>query len=118
MDADLTEREAIELRDEAAAAEAAAEAAASYLDAKEGSEELIKRLESQRIGDRNKKHDFGFNFDPVATNDEPGAARDSRRLGARRAPSSRRWCLGACRARAFISTLAPRRASSEHLGRP
>ena len=48
----------------------AAEAAASYLDAKEGSEELIKRLESQRIGDRNKKHDFGFNFDPVATNDE------------------------------------------------
>ena len=48
--ADLTAAEVVELRDEAAAADAATLAALTYLDATDGSDALLKKLEAQRVG--------------------------------------------------------------------
>jgi len=59
LDADLSEREAIEIRDEAALAEAVAQAAMTQLDSENYSEALKKRLEDERgkIQDASR-HDY------------------------------------------------------------
>ena len=67
-DTDLTVLEAIEIRDEAAAAEAAYQACLTQLDSKNYSATLIKRLEDQRNGTLDaKRPDFTdiYNFDPA-----------------------------------------------------
>ena len=67
LDADLSEREAIEIRDEAALAEAVAQAAMTQLDSENYSEALIKRLEDERgkIVDASR-HDYTdiYRWDP------------------------------------------------------
>ena len=67
LDADLSEREAIEIRDEAALAEAVAQAAMTQLDSENYSEALKKRLEDERgkIQDASR-HDYTdiYRWDP------------------------------------------------------
>jgi len=65
--ADLTSAEVIELRDEGAAAESAAQAAMTFLDMNDGCDALLKKLEAQRIGPQ-KHSGFSYGLDPVCQN--------------------------------------------------